>query len=173
MARPAEGRKVNRSELSVIFGVSLPTVDTWIRQNCPGVKVGAGKGGGWTFDTAEVSLWLQKRAADDAGGAEVADENALKRRRMAVTLKSDELALARDMGEVVPIDQVKRLRARSYAMMRQTIMTVPSRVAMSLVGEKSEIRIKQVIAAELTDALNRFADQDIELSDDEGEDGDE
>lgn len=170
MARAAEGRKVNRSELSGIFGVSLPTVDMWVRSGCPGIKVGAGKGGGWEFDTAEVSQWLQKRAADNAAGSpELADENAIKRRRAAISLKADELDLAQRMGLVAPIEEFERAQAKMFAMLRQSVMTVPARVAMSLVNEKSEIRIKQVLAAELADALNRVAEADLELDDEAGD----
>ena len=169
MARAAQGQKVNRSELSGIFGVSLPTVDMWVRSGCPGIKVGAGKGGGWEFDTAEVSQWLQKRAADNASGGELADENAVKRRRAAISLKADELDLAQKMALVAPIEEFERAQAKMFAMLRQAIMTVPARVAMGLVGEKSEIRIKQVLTAELADALNRVAEQELEL-DDEADD---
>lgn len=166
------GQKVNRSGLAAVFGVSMPTVDAWVRNGCPGVKTGAGKGGGWEFDTADVARWLQQRAADDAGGAEVADENALKRRRMAVTLKADELALARDMGMLAPIEDFERAQAKVFAMLRQSVMTVPARVAMSLVGEKSEIRIKQVLTAELTAALTKVAELDFDLvPDDEDDEG--
>lgn len=164
------GQKVNRSGLAAVFGVSMPTVDAWVRNGCPGVKTGSGKGGGWEFDTADVMRWLQKRAADDAGGGEVADENALKRRRMAVTLKADELSLARDMGLVAPIEDFERTQAKVFAMLRQGIMTVPARVAMSLVGEKSETRIKQVITSALTEALTKVAEIDFDLvPEDEGD----
>jgi len=170
MARATEGRKVNRSELSGIFGVSLPTVDLWVRQGCPGIKSGAGKGGGWEFDTAEVSQWLQKRAADNAAGSpDLADENTLKRRRAAITLKADELELAKAMGLVAPVEEFERAQAKMFAMLRQSIMTVPARVAMSLVGEKSEIRIKQILAAELGDALRRVAEAEVELDDEEAD----
>lgn len=165
------GQKVNRSGLAAVFGVSMPTVDAWVKNGCPGVKDGVGKGGSWEFDTADVARWLQQRAADDAGGAEVADENALKRRRMAVTLKADELALARDMSLVAPIADFERAQAKLFAKLRQSIMTVPARVAMSLVGEKSETRIKQVLTSELAEVLAKVAELDFDLADeDEDED---
>lgn len=164
-----KGQIVNRAELSALFGVSLPTVDAWVRGGCPGVKRGVGKGGGWSFNTADVSKWLQERAAADATGDDVKDEASLKRRRMAVTLKADELDLAKQMGLVAPIAEFERVQAKLFAMIRQNVMTVPARVAMSLVGEKSEARIKQVLAAELASALNRVAETEVDL-DDEGDD---
>lgn len=163
------GQKVNRSGLADVFGISMPTVDAWVRNGCPGVKTGSGKGGSWEFDTADVARWLQQRAADDAGGGDVADENALKRRRMAVTLKADELDLAKQMGLVAPIEDFERAQAKMFAMLRQAIMTVPARVAMTLVGEKSEIRIKQVLNAELAAALTKVAEMDFDLEDADAE----
>lgn len=162
MAR-GKGQNVNRTELSAIFGVSLPTVDSWTRNGCPGVKRGSGKGGGWEFDTAEVALWLQKRAADDAGGAEVADEQAVKRRTAAIRLRADELDLAKQMGLVAPIEEFEKAQAKLFAMLRQAVMTVPARVSMALVGEKSELRIKKVLTDELTAALTKVSELDFDL----------
>lgn len=167
-----KGQKVNRTGLADVFGISLPTVDIWVRNGCPGVKSGSGKGGGWTFDTAEVAKWLQKRAADDAGGAEVADEQAVKRRTAAVRLRAEELDLAKQMGLVAPIEDFERTQAKVFAMLRQSVMTVPARVALSLVGERSEARIKQVLKAELTAALTKLSEIDFDLVPDD-EDGDE
>lgn len=165
-----KGQKVNRSELSGIFGVSLPTVDAWVRNGCPGVKSGSGRGGGWQFDSADVAAWLQQRAAAEAGGADTADEDAVKRQRARIALKSDELALAKQLGLVAPVHDFERAQAKIFAMLRQGVMTVPARVAMSLVGERSEIRIKQVLTAELTAALATVAELDFDLTEDDGDD---
>ena len=160
------GKSVNRSELASIFGVSLPTVDLWVRNGCPGVKNGVGKGGGWTFDTAEVATWRMEQAAADAGGDEVKDELTVKRRRAVIGLKADELELARTLALVAPIEDFERAQAKVFAMLRQGIMTVPARVSASLVGERDELRIKKVLTDELTAALTRVAEADIELVDD-------
>lgn len=167
------GQKVNRSELSAIFGVSLPTVDAWVRSGCPGVKMGSGKGGGWEFDTAEVALWLQKRAADEAGGAEAVDEDTVKRKRAKIALMSDELELAKQLGLVAPVADFERAQARLFAVLRQSIMTVPARVSMSLVGEKSELRIKAVLATELSAALTKVSELDFDLAEDDADDASE
>lgn len=168
MAREV-GQKVNRSKLSDVFGVSLPTVDLWVRSGCPGVKTGFGNGAKWEFNTADVAKWLQSRAVEDATGDDTADEAALKRRRLAVTLKADELDLSREMELVSTIEGFEKEWAKTFAMLRQRIMTVPARVALSLVGEKSEARIKEVLVDELTAALTAVADGDDE-DDAEGDD---
>lgn len=166
------GKSVNRTELAAIFGVSLPTVDLWVRNGCPGIKSGVGKGGGWTFDTAEVATWRMEQAAADAGGDDVKDEQTIKRRRAAIGLKAEELDLAKQLGLVAPIEDFERAQAKVFALLRQTVMTVPARVSASLVGERDELRIKKVLTDELTSALTRVAETDLDLTDD-GEDGDE
>lgn len=169
MAR-GKGQTVNRTGLAAVFGVSLPTVDAWTRAGCPGVKKGSGKGGGWEFDTSDVAGWLQERAAAEAGGTDVADENAVKRRTAAIRLRADELDLAKQMGLVAPVAEFERAQAKLFAMLRQAVMTVPARVSMSLVGEKSELRIKSVLTAELTAALTKVANLDFDLAEDDAED---
>ncbi|HKY46135.1 MAG TPA: terminase small subunit [Pyrinomonadaceae bacterium] len=167
------GKSVNRTELAAIFGVSLPTIDLWVRNGCPGVKSGVGKGGGWTFDSAEVATWRMEQAAAEAGGDDAKDEQTIKRRRAAIGLKAEELDLARQLGLVAPIEDFERAQAKFFAVLRQSIMTVPARVAMALVGEKSEIRIKQVLSAELASALERAAAEELDLGDDEDDQDDE
>jgi len=94
-------------------------------------------------------------------------------RKVAADAAMAELELAKAMGAVAPLDQIQRVWERSYAMLRQAILTVPARVSMNLVGEKSEARIKQVLKTELSDALTRFADAPLTLDEDEDEDEDE
>lgn len=58
-------RDVNRSDLANICGVSLPTIDAWIRKNCPVVERGS-RGRQWRFDSAAVIDWRIKQAVDAA-----------------------------------------------------------------------------------------------------------
>lgn len=83
------GQKVNRGELAAVFGISLPTVDTWVRAGCPYDEKGQGKGRPWVFDTADVAAWREERARAEGGGEDVADLAAYKlRRERASTLRA-------------------------------------------------------------------------------------
>lgn len=56
--------KVNRSGLARHFGVSLVTIDSWVRNGAPFVQAG-GRGAEWTFDTSEVEMWRDGIAEDE------------------------------------------------------------------------------------------------------------
>jgi len=66
--------KVNGKQLADVFGVSLPTVDAWVRQGCPSDQQG-GRGREWVFDTADDNaLKRRKPAADIRATASVSGE---------------------------------------------------------------------------------------------------
>lgn len=58
------------------------------------------------------------------------------------------------------------------AVIRANIMNVPSRVVSQLIGETDESRFKDVLSAELMQALEAAADADIDLDPDEEEEPD-
>jgi phage terminase Nu1 subunit (DNA packaging protein) len=72
---------------------------------------------------------------------------------------------------VAPIDEFERARALENATVRANVMNVPSRAVSQLIGETDEARFKEVLAAELIQALESAAATDIELDDEEGDDG--
>lgn len=55
------GRIVNRKQLAEEHGVSLPTVDGWVRRGCPIESPGA-RGRAAEFDASKVSIWLDRYA---------------------------------------------------------------------------------------------------------------
>ena len=57
MVALVKGKQVTRQALADVFGVSLPTIDAWVRKGCPFVEKG-GRGQEWQFNTAQVSKWL-------------------------------------------------------------------------------------------------------------------
>ena len=60
-----KGEVVNRVELAKILGVSLPTIDAYVRRGCPYVsKADREKGIPWEFNTAAVIDW---RIFEDQG----------------------------------------------------------------------------------------------------------
>lgn len=57
-------RHCNRAELSEYFGVSLVTIDAWVRRGCPYVDRGS-RGRPWTFDLAAVVRWREDQARQE------------------------------------------------------------------------------------------------------------
>lgn len=171
----AKGRgiKVNRRDLAATFGVTPPTIDSWVRLGAPFDERGAGKGKPWVFDTADVSAWLEARAAAAApGGTANADAETLKLRKLSAETQIVELALAKDQELVAPLDQVERTLTRLFAQVRGSLRNIPSRCASLVVGENDERKIKATLLAEVDLVLEALAKFDL-LADPDAEDDDE
>lgn len=161
------GKNVTRLEIADLFGVSHTTVDAWIKRGMPVLQRGS-RGKAWQINTAEVSAWLEQRAKESAaGGSDQADERELKRRKLAAETAKVELELAKVRGEVVPLAQLERALANTFAEVKTNIRSVPSRVATAIIGEQSETRIKAVILKEIDQALEALGDFDLEPDDDD------
>ncbi|WP_311276157.1 terminase small subunit [Methylobacterium sp. WCS2018Hpa-22] len=134
------GKIVNRAELAEIFGYSLPTVDTWIKEGLPTRKQGA-KGVAWEIDTAEAHTWLIKKAratrrtrgnvfgdekGEDSGEGRMSLDEAKQRHEIAKA-KSAELSLARELGAVAPIDTIARVVSDEIANARARLLAVPTK----------------------------------------------
>ena len=56
--------KVNRNGLAREFGVSLVSVDNWVRNGCPFIQAG-GRGIEWIFETDDVEGWRDGVSAEE------------------------------------------------------------------------------------------------------------
>ncbi len=164
------GQKVNRRTLAGIFGVSLPTVDAWVRAGCPFDQRGS-TGKEWVFDTADVGRWREERAAAEAGGAEVQDEAALRLRKLRAETQAAELSLLKESGLVAPLDQIERTWARILAEVQGNLRgAFVSRIVPQIIGETDERTIRRKVLAELDVSLETLADMDLSEEDDETDD---
>lgn len=162
MAFKGKGRHVNREELAEIFGVSLNTITAWLRNGCPYQEKGR-QGKPWRFNTRDVAEWQREQAQIEASGDGPLDEQELKLRKLAAEATQAELDLARDRRQVAPISEFERARAMENATIRANVMNVPGRVVTQLIGETDEARFKEVLAAELVQALESAAESDVDL----------
>lgn len=161
-------RRVNRAELAEIFGVTVVTVDAWVRRGCPFIQRGS-KGTPWIFDTAEVVKWRTDQAREEAAGTAQADVDELERRKLAAITAKHELELAKARGDVAPLDQVERMVARAFAEVRGQVRNIPGRVVTRLLGETDERRFKQVLMDEIDQALEALADTSLVEEDEDSE----
>jgi phage terminase Nu1 subunit (DNA packaging protein) len=156
-----KGQKVNRKQLADVFGVSLPTIDAWLRAGCPFEQKGAA-GKEWIFDTADVSRWREQRAADEAGGTDVQDDAALKRRKLRAETMSAELDLLQKKGLVAPVDQVERVLSRALAEVQSNLRgSLVTRLVAQLLGETDDRAFKRIALAEIDAVLESLADIDV------------
>ena len=166
MAFKGKGKAVNREELAEVFGVSLNTVSTWVRNGCPYEQRGR-QGKPWKFNTRDVSEWLRDQAREEATSDAPLDEFELKLRKLAAETSQAELDLAVARKQVAPIEEFERARALENAEVRAGVMNVPSRVVSQLIGETDEGRFKEVLRAELIQALEAAAETEVELDEEE------
>lgn len=172
MAR-GQGQKVNRSQLADVFGISLPTVDAWVRAGCPFDQRG-GAGKEWAFDTADVARWREKRAAEEAAGGDLDDEAALKKRKLLAEVRVSELEALRAMGEVAPVADMQRAITRVMAELQGKMRgAFVSRLVTQLLGETDERAFKRIALAEVDSALEILSGIDVTGGDEDlpAEDG--
>ncbi|CAG2144468.1 hypothetical protein LMG31506_03012 [Cupriavidus yeoncheonensis] len=165
------GVRLNRSGLAEHVGVSLPTVDRWVKEGMPVLQRG-GRGVEWSFDLADVIRWYADRKAEAAGGA-TDDLEEIEKRTARAKMEQAELALAKAKGEVAPLQEFERAQASMMAAIRQNVMNVPQRAVLQLLGETDEMTFKQKLRAELTLALEQAATADLTPPDDEDESDDD
>lgn len=162
-----KGKAVNRTELANVFGVSLPTVDGWVRNGAPNRKPLGSRS--VLFNTADIANWLRDRAREEATGSAPADEQQLRRRKMLAETEKAELELAKAKGEVAPVREFERATAGLMAIIRQNILNVPARAVLQLLGCTDETEFKAKLRAELVLALETAAEAEIDLEDEESE----
>lgn len=167
-----QGQKVNRKQLADVCGVSLPTVDAWVRAGCPFDQKGE-RGKEWVFDTADVMRWREERARAEAGGTEAQDDAALTRRRKLAETRLAEIELLERMGELAPVAQMERVWSRLLAELQGGLRgAFVMRCATQLLGETDERAFKRVLLGEVDACLSALSDMDLsedgEGDDDEG-----
>ena len=180
--KKSRGREVNRAELAEINGVSLPTIDEWVRRGSPVVQRG-GRGRAWIFNTAEVRSWRDDDIRAQADHGPSATKEQLVLRKLAAETEQAELDLAKAKDEVVPVEQFERALTKAFGEVRAGIRNVlPQRAARRLMGETDETTFKDVMREEVDHVLEALADRNLveetdlylgeeEEGEDEGADG--
>ncbi|BBF76068.1 terminase small subunit [Acinetobacter ursingii] len=162
MAESKKGQIVNRTGLSEVFGVALTTIDSWVRQDCPVVVRGRGKGQEWQFNTAQISKWLQDKAADEASGEVPDDIGLLRIRKQKAETELAELELAEKKGQVALIAEFERAQAIAFGVIRSNLLNIPQRAVLQLLGETDARIFKEKLKAEIVLALETAADAELE-----------
>jgi len=164
-----KGRTLGKQEIADLFGVSETSVDAWIRKGCPIIQRGS-KGVAWQINSAAVSNWLRERDVENATGNNLSDEQELKRRKLAAETQKAELEMLRVKGELVPLKQLERSLANTFAELKTNMRNIPRRTATALVGETNEVRIKEVLLAEIDQCLEVLAQFTLDDPMDEDDD---
>lgn len=108
------------------------------------VSKGMPKRGHGQYDLVKCLVWAANFYREDS----VQPDKKARTRLVAAQAEREELLLAKDRSQVLPIDIHQELVARRIATTRQRLMAFPQRVAPMLEGES-----RQVIKARLNDAV--------------------
>lgn len=118
-----QSRRANKMEVAEFFGVSLPTIDAWIRRGCPNVQKGS-RGVSWVFDLLQVAEWrfTGERVPDN----EVSPEDMHpKDRKDWYEGEKVRIALEVEKGNLITLDQYREEMARILKQVANTLETLP------------------------------------------------
>jgi phage terminase Nu1 subunit (DNA packaging protein) len=163
---------VNATELGALLGVHRGTIQGWIQAGLPiQKKAKPGEKGGHQFVMKDVVAWLESRAVHNAvGNTDLMTADEAKRRKLSAEAGLQEIILAKRKGQIIELDDVEKKLSNSFAMLRSSMLKIPDRTSMQLVGETDEEVIKQVLKQEISEALDVLANWNSFEEEEEPED---
>ena len=105
---------------------------------------------------------LLNNAADNA--SELQRERT---RKMAADADLAELEYARRKNLIAPVAQMQLALENIFALVRASMLNIPQRAVMQLIGETNEGRFKEVLLGEIDSALRMAAEVNPQLDDEE------
>ncbi|MFV8641879.1 hypothetical protein ACNRBS_20855 [Ralstonia pseudosolanacearum] len=101
-------------------------------------------------------------------GGDVGEEiNKARLRKLNADATRAELALAKERGEVALICEFEQAWSNRYTIIKQTMLNIPGRAVLQLIGETNERRFKDVLREEIVLGLTHAANAEINTSDEE------
>lgn len=163
------GKTVNKLELSELVGRDERTLSRWQNDGMPVIEFGVGRGNENQYDTQAVIEWLMRQAA--LNGRKETTRDRLDRIRG----DREELALAKDLGEVViEAEMVDRFEAMITAAKIELLNTYPDELAATLTARYGIEVDDQLIRDPIDAILRRLSaydeDDDIDWDPDQSSD---
>lgn len=115
-----------------------------------------------TFKLGAISTIIQHLHRAEGAAAQLVAERVRKLKAEATLA---ELQLAKERGEVAPLEETARAWERATAQIRARMMQIPQRAVVQLISEPDETRIKDVLANEIKLALTDASDPEITEAD--------
>lgn len=176
MNRAAGKNVVNRAMCGKTFGVSVKTIDAWVRRGCPVERKGR-KGVEWLFDTVAVYRWHMEAVEAPTARADAPEEaqsipatyEQARARKMAAEAAIAEIEQARAEGSVADLDMVIDVVTQEYATIRARITSLPGQLAAQLDPARAA-EFLPLIASEVDDILKELS-ADETIGDPDGEPG--
>jgi terminase small subunit / prophage DNA-packing protein len=163
-------RLVSLKELASILDRDRNTISKWLDIGLPYVdKADRDLGKAWSFDTAEVVRWLEKRAADTAaeklgvlGSDGKTSEDEAKRRRAVAAAIITELEAAEAVKTVVRVSHVVDRISADYSEIRSRLMSLPDAIS-GRVETKVAQKVREIADEQVRSALKALrVDRDFQ-----------
>lgn len=153
------GQRVTKAQLGEIVGRDERTISRWQNTGMPVLETGLGRGNENEYDTQAVIEWLVQ-VAQQRG-----EKESVRDRLDRIKGDREELALAKDLGEVViAADLLDRFEAAITAAKVELLNTFPENLASVLSArygiEVDEQLIREPIETILTELSNYDPDDD-------------
>jgi phage terminase Nu1 subunit (DNA packaging protein) len=149
------GKTVSKADLSEIVGRDERTLTRWQNDGMPVIEFGLGRGNENQYDTEAVIQWLMHQAS--LNGKKESSRDRLDR----VRANREELALAKDLGEVViAADLVERFEAMITSAKVELLNTFPDALAAELSARYGVEVDDLLIRDPIESILRRLSDYD-------------
>lgn len=161
---------VSLNGLARAFQCSEPTIRNYIARGMPYVTQADRKTGtAWEFSLSECKEWFneqeeakqlihsqkQQEQEEDAGIV------AARIAKLNVETERLQLRLARERGELVPIEKVADLVEGQMTTLRTHLLALPIKLAPILTGQTDQKVIKETIASYIREALEELAEDKV------------
>lgn len=160
---------VGMTELGRAIICSTPTIRHYIQMGMPYVTKGdRNTGTAWQFSLSECREWIADRDAElQAKHSKKQQEQeedagivAARIAKLNVETQRLELRLARERGELVPIDRVAEIVESQMTTLRTHLLALPIKLAPVLVGHDVD-GMKEKITAYIREALEELAEDKV------------
>lgn len=149
------GRTVCKADLGEIVGRDERTLTRWQSSGMPVIEFGLGRGNENQYDTEAVIQWLMHQSS--LNGKKESSRDRLDR----VRANREELALAKDLGEVVvAADLIERFEAMITSAKVELLNTFPDALAAELSARYGVVVDDQMIRDPIESILRRLSDYD-------------
>ncbi|EOT7723583.1 hypothetical protein ACNH1D_004826 [Escherichia coli] len=111
------------------------------------------------YQLAEVFMALVEEMS---GGDKASELTAERVRKLRAEATLAELELAKQRGEVAPIEEFQSVWTNRFTIIRANMLQLPQRVVTMLIGETDERRFKQVMTEEIKQILTAAASSGTE-----------
>jgi phage terminase Nu1 subunit (DNA packaging protein) len=165
----AAGKLVNRAELSELCGVSVVTIDNWVRDGAPFVRRPVRKGvGQWEFAAGAVFQWRLDRERQSAlGDLAQVDEAEARRRKLAAEAGLAELDLQLKNGGAVAVADQERVWVQMVGAARARLLSIPTKLGPTIAIENDPILCQSLIQGAMVEALMELSGFDPEALEEE------